>query len=30
MYGKLESSILHQGPRVAAIEAGDPLYPQAS
>ncbi|MCG6890449.1 MAG: arpA protein [Gammaproteobacteria bacterium] len=30
MYGKLESSILHYGPRVAAIEASDPLYPQAS
>ncbi|HUV22383.1 MAG TPA: hypothetical protein VMZ32_11365 [Gammaproteobacteria bacterium] len=30
MYGKLESSILHYGPRVAAIEASNPLYPQAS
>jgi len=30
MFGKLESSILHYGPRVAAIEASDPRYPQAS
>ena len=30
MYGKLESSILHYGPRVADIEASDPRYPQAS
>ena len=27
MYGKLESSILHYGPRVAEIEASNPLYP---
>jgi hypothetical protein len=30
MFGKLESSILHYGPRVADIEASDPRYPQAS
>ena len=30
MYGKLESSILHYGPRVADVEASDPRYPQAS
>jgi hypothetical protein len=30
MYGKLESSILHYGPRVADIEASDPRYPRAS
>jgi len=27
LYGKLESSILHYGPRVAAIEASSPRYP---
>jgi predicted 2-oxoglutarate/Fe(II)-dependent dioxygenase YbiX len=27
LYGKLESSILHYGPRVAAIEATNPRYP---
>jgi len=27
MYGKLESSILHYGPRVAKIEASSPQYP---
>jgi hypothetical protein len=27
LYGKLESSILHYGPRVAEIEASNPLYP---
>ena len=30
MFGNLESSILHYGPRVADIEASDPRYPQAS
>jgi predicted 2-oxoglutarate/Fe(II)-dependent dioxygenase YbiX len=30
MYGKLESSILHYGPRVAEIEASCPLYPNES
>ena len=30
MYGKLESSILHYGPRVAEIEASNPLYPNES
>jgi hypothetical protein len=30
MFGKVESSILHYGPRVADIEASDPRYPQAS
>ena len=30
MFGSLESSILHYGPRVADIEASDPRYPQAS
>jgi len=30
MFGKLESSVLHYGPRVAEIEARDPRYPQAS
>ena len=29
MYGKLESSILHYGPRVAEIEARDPRYPES-
>jgi hypothetical protein len=30
MYRKLDTRTLHQGPRVAALEASDPLYPQAS
>ena len=30
LYGKLESSILHYGPRVAEIEASTPRYPQTS
>jgi len=30
MYGSLESSILHYGPRVAEIEASNPLYPNES
>jgi hypothetical protein len=30
MYGKLESSILHYGPRVAEIEASHPRYPAES
>jgi hypothetical protein len=30
MYGKLESSILPYGPRVAEIEASTPLYPNES
>lgn len=28
LYGSRESSVLHYGPRVAAIEASDPRYPQ--
>jgi hypothetical protein len=30
MFGKLESSILHYGPRVADIEASNPRYPKKS
>jgi hypothetical protein len=30
MFGKLESSILHYGPRVADIEASNPRYPKES
>ncbi len=30
MFGKLESSILHYGPRVADIEASNPCYPKES